>query len=116
MTVAALVALGLAVLNVAGYLLGPELARDRPGGRVLPVVVYSALLLGLAWGLWRTRYWAVVGVQAALVVLIVVFSLLALTARNLLGALLALMVIAAAGTLFWFLVRAMARIQAPRRS
>ena len=44
-----------------------------------------------------------------------IWSLLLMKAESVLGALLALAVIAAAGTMFWFLVKAMARIQMPDR-
>jgi hypothetical protein len=49
------------------------------------------------------------------VFLIVVMSLALMTAENLLGVVVALTIVIAAGALFWFLVKAMARIQMPER-
>ncbi|MDP8944170.1 MAG: hypothetical protein M3N16_08650, partial [Actinomycetota bacterium] len=113
-TVAALVAVALVAVNVALYLLDP---RPDGGGARPPLiagVAYSILLLVTAWGLWRARAWAVLGVQAALVLVIALFSLLVLRAEDPFEAVLALAVIGAAGTLFTYLVKAMARIQMPR--
>jgi hypothetical protein len=79
------------------------------------VALQAVLMLVAAWGMWRARYWAVLGFQAILGILILIFALLATTASNLLGVLVPLTIIIAAGTLFWFLVKAMARIQMPSR-
>jgi hypothetical protein len=53
--------------------------------------------------------------QTLLALTLVVASLQLVTALNLWAALLLVIIIAAAGTLFWFLVKAMARIQMPDR-
>ena len=54
-----------------------------------------------------TSAWAVAGV--------VVFSLLVIRAESVVALLIGLAVIGSAGTLFWFLVKSMARIQMPER-
>jgi hypothetical protein len=72
-------------------------------------------MLTAAWGMWRSRYWAVLGMEAILAILIVILAVLLLKASTLLTALLLLAVIAPAGLLFWKLVKAMARIQMPER-
>ena len=69
----------------------------------------------MAVGLWRARYWAVLGFQTLLALLIVIWSLLLVKAETAVGALLATAIIALAGTMFWFLVKALARIQMPER-
>jgi hypothetical protein len=53
--------------------------------------------------------------EALLGLMIIVFSLLAVMASNIQSALIALAIVVAAGTLFWYLVKAMARIQMPER-
>ena len=68
-----------------------------------------------AWGCFKVRYWAVLGMQALLGLSIVLFCLLLIGAKNVFVALVCLVVIPAAGTLFWFLVKSMARIQMPER-
>jgi len=86
------------------------------GGQRQPlagVIAQSLLMLVIAWGMWRVRYWAVLAMQIVLGVLVVLFSLLAVRAESLPALGLGIAVIAVAGTLFWFLVKAMARIQMP---
>ena len=46
---------------------------------------------------------------------VVIFSLLLIRAESLLAVAIAVVVIGGAGTLFWFLVKSMARIQMPAR-
>jgi hypothetical protein len=65
--------------------------------------------------MWRAQYWAVIGFEVLLGVLLVFAALSLMLASNVQGAVLALAVIALAGPLFWFLIRAMARIQLPER-
>ena len=75
------------------------------------------LLTGLmAWGMWRARYWAVLGFQLILVFLIfsAVFGL-AVQAATVAQVLATLALLAVAGAFFFFMVRAMARIQMPTR-
>jgi len=66
-------------------------------------------------GMWHVQYWAVLGMQALLAVTIVLCALALLTVTKLTAALLVVAIIAVAGTLFWLLVKAMARIQMPPR-
>jgi lipoprotein signal peptidase len=112
-TVAAVIAATLVVANIALALGGYRIHNQRPA---LPgVLVFSVLLAAMAWGLWRARYWAVLGMEALLGLLIVIFALLLATASNVQSVAIALAVIVLAGTLFWKLVRGMARIQMPQR-
>jgi hypothetical protein len=78
-------------------------------------LVYAALMGAMAAGLWLSRYWAVLGFQTLLALLIVIWSLLLIKAETILGAVLALAIVGLAGTMFWFLVKALARIQMPER-
>ena len=112
-TVAAIVAAALGLSNLGFYVAGLEIDGERP--QLFGVLTFSVLLLVAAWGMWRVRYWAVLGMQALLGLLIVILSLVLFTARDVWGALLLLAIILPAGTLFWFMVKAMARIQMPRR-
>ena len=112
-TVAAIAAGLLALSNVIGYAAGFEVSGTR--ARLGDVAVTASLMTVAAVGMWYARYWAVLGFQVILAVLIVLMSLLLFTAENVLSALLALAIIGAAGTLFWFLVKSLARIQMPDR-
>jgi hypothetical protein len=112
-TVAAVVALALALTEVGFALGGWEI---RGGKTAWPgVVLFTLLLLAMAWGLWRARYWAVLGMEALLGLAIILFTLLLPLASNVQAVLISLAVIIPAATLFWFLVKAMARIQMPER-
>jgi hypothetical protein len=112
-TIGALVALGLALANLIAYAAGMEVQGDRPS--IAGIVVYSGLMLLAAYGMWRSKYWAVLGMEALLAIIIIIFSLVALGAASIVAVLIAVVVVGAAGTLFWFLVKAMARIQMPQR-
>ena len=75
-TIGAAVSALIALSILAGYLAGVEVEGDKPR---LAQVLAPALLMGImAWGMWRARYWAVLGFQLLLVFLIfsAVFGLL----------------------------------------
>lgn len=113
-TVAAIVALLSALANTVAYLAGFEVGGERPSA--VYVVLQAAVLLIAAWGMWRVRYWAVLGMQALLALTLISVALFVFVQATLIqAALLTLLVLAPAGALFWFLVRAMARIQMPER-
>jgi hypothetical protein len=110
-TVGALVLALFATANVVWFATGSKI-----GGQHEPRTLAYSVLMGLvAVGMWRVRYWAVVAMQAILTLVIVFFSLIALKASNLQTAGICLAFIVGSGTLFWFLVKAMARIQMPDR-
>ena len=112
-TVAAVVAFLLAIVNLAAGVAGLEIrGREQP---IVGVAAYSAVMLVAAWGMWGSRYWAVLGMEALLGILILIFSGLLIIASNALAVVVCVTVIASAGTLFWFLIKAMARIQMPER-
>ncbi len=112
-TAGAIVAAMLGLVNLGLYVAGFEIDGERP--QVVGVLAFSALMLTAAWGMWHARYWAVLGMQALLGLLIVILSLVLVTAEDVWGVLLILAIIIPAGTLFWFMVKAMARIQMPTR-
>jgi hypothetical protein len=66
-------------------------------------------------GMWRCRYWAVLGFEALLGIAIAFAALSLMVASNVTAVLLCVAIIAVAAPLFWFLIRAMARIQLPAR-
>ena len=72
------------------------------------------LMLVCAAGMWQKRYWAVLGFQAILAIVVLIFSLLLIRASNLLGFAVGLVVVGGGGFLFFKLVRVLSRIQMPR--
>ncbi|MGB7588182.1 MAG: hypothetical protein WBM00_05690 [Solirubrobacterales bacterium] len=107
---------GLIFLSVVvGYLAGGEVNGEKPN---LVQVLVPAIVMGMmAWGLWRARYWAVLGFQFILVILITsaVFGL-AVQAASIGRIAATLGLLAVSGTFFYFMVKAMARIQMPTRT
>jgi len=98
---------------VIAYLAGATVNGERPG---ILQVVPPALLMGvMSFGMWRVRYWAVLGFQAvlALLILAAALGLVGAGSATQLGGNLAL--IAIAGTLFYLMIKALARIQMPER-
>jgi hypothetical protein len=113
-TIGAVLAGLVAISILAGYLAGVEVEGDKPR---LAQVLAPALIMGvMAWGMWRARYWAVLGFQLLLIFLIfsAVFGL-AVQAASVAQFAATLGLLAVAGSLFYFMVKAMARIQMPSR-
>lgn len=110
-TVAAILAACVGLLNVVLYVVGVRVKGSTFAG----TVGVGAVLLLAAVGMWRTRYWAVIGFEVLLGVSCVVAALSLLVASSIGGAVRAGLVLAICGTLFWKLIRAMARIQMPDR-
>lgn len=113
-TIAAVLAALVCLSIVAGYLAGAKVEGSKPH---LAQVLAPALLMGvMAWGMWRARYWAVLGFQLLLVFLILsaTFGLLAQasTAPQIAAT---VGLLAVSGAFFYFMVKAMARIQMPSR-
>ncbi len=113
MTAAALVGALLVVTNIAAAIFG----YDAPGSgnNAAPLLVYTVLLGAMTWGLWHAKYWAVLGMQALLALTMLISGLAAPLASDAISAVLAATVFLASATLFWFLIKAMARIQMPER-
>jgi hypothetical protein len=112
-TIGAFVTIGLVLANVIMYASGLEVRGDRPA--FVGFLAFSALMVTMAWGLWRAKYWAVLGLEALLGLLIVIVGLVGLLSSSLTDVLICLAILIPAGALFWFLIRAMARIQMPQR-
>jgi hypothetical protein len=107
-TVAAIVA------TVLGLLLIAQAALDdaaQTGG----LLVFAAVMFVAAIGMWKAQYWAVLGFEFFLGLTLVFAAVSLMFAGNLLGVVYSLAILAGAGVLFWKLVRAMARIQMPKR-
>ena len=111
---ALLIAIAVCVVLALAVLVGATTIHDlsRRGGSLPGGVLLAAVLALLALGMYRRRYWAVLGFEALLAFQIIVTSLALVVASTLLAAGLCLLSIVLAGWLFWKLVRVMGRIQA----
>jgi hypothetical protein len=111
-TLAAILAAVLGLSNLVLLVVGYEVEGS---GSTAGALIFAALMAAAAIGMWQCRYWAVLGFQALLGIAIVFAALSLMVASNVVAVLLCLAIIAIAGPLFWFLIRAMARIQLPSR-
>jgi hypothetical protein len=113
-TIGAVVAGLIALSILAGYAAGVKVNGEVPK---VPQVLAPAMIMGfMSWGMWRARYWAVLGFQLILVFLIfsAVFGL-AVQAATVAQFAATLGLLAVSGAFFFFMVKAMARIQMPQR-
>ena len=113
--VAAVVALVIALLNLGPLIAGAEIPGIKPKSLLTWTLVVSGLLLVAAGGMWFGLYWAVLGFQAFLALTIITAAISMGAASNVYALVLCVAIIGLASTMFWFLVRAMARIQMPQR-
>jgi hypothetical protein len=75
----------------------------------------AVLFAAMAWGMWRCRYWAVLGFQALLALTMLAAVLGLILVSTVLQAVGNLVVLVISGALFYFMIKAMARIQMPER-
>ncbi len=113
MTISAVVCALIAVANLGLYLAGWDVQGQEP--KLFSTLALCAVLVAAAAGMWRMRYWAVLGFEMLLGIVMIYAALSLLVASNVQGALLAVAVLAASGLLFWKLVRVMARMNLPER-
>jgi hypothetical protein len=116
-TVGAIAAALLAVANLIALAFGYNSGEDTlsPGSNITGSLIAAAVLGLVAYGMWKARYWAVLGMQTLLALTIVVSALGLVQAVNWWAFVLVSIILLASGALFWFLVKAMARIQMPQR-
>ena len=122
-TIGAVVSALIAISSIIGYLAGVEVTKFGSDGieqgegeaPIVSIIAVVALMGVMGYGMWNARYWAVLGFQALLVIVLVAASLGLVGATDWKLAIGTTAVIAGAGTMFFFMVKAMARIQMPER-
>jgi len=96
-----------AVLAIAGV---DASGRDiRPA----PIILFALVFVVMTVGMWRARYWAVLGFQTLLLLVMVASSLGLVQVETVPEAVATVALLAGSATLFYFMIRAMARIQMP---
>ena len=112
-TLGAIVAALISLSVVIAYAAGAEVDGERPN---FAQVAAPAVLMGItAWGMWKARYWAVLGFQTVLLFVILWSAISLVGATDPFRAIGNFLLIGLAGTGFWFMVKALARIQMPDR-
>ena len=114
LTVGALISGLVAASVVIAYLAGAEVNGERPP--ILQVIPSAVVMGTMSFGMWRARYWAVLGFEAVLALLILAAALGLVGAGSVAQLVGNLTLIAIAGTLFYFMIKALARIQMPERA
>lgn len=116
-TVGAVVSGLIAASIVIAWLAGAEVdvgsgeGSEQPNAfQVFPPAILFAVM---AWGMWRSRYWAVLGFEAIMAIIMVGSFITLIAATSAFKAISAAAVLIGAGALFWFTVKALARIQMP---
>jgi hypothetical protein len=113
-TVGAIIAAIVAISIPIGYIAGVEVDGGKP--EFVQVLAPTLIFALMAWGMWKARYWAVLGFQMILVFLLCAAAFgLAIEAASAVQIAANLLLLAVAGTLFVLMVKAMARIQMPSR-
>ena len=116
--VAILVGAGLAALSglvqLILFLVGVRLHTTGLKASAGQTIAFAVLMLLCAGGMLAMRYWAVLGFMALLAIL-VLFAVGGLVkASSVIGAVIALAIVAGGGYLFFKLVRVLSRIQMPK--
>lgn len=112
-TIAASAAMLMAIANVIAFALGDHGDVDDRRGEVAQFVLFTGVLVAAAAGAWKAKYWAVLGIQTILALQVIILFLSITRAESAWVVALFLAIIVASSTLFWYLIRAMARIRMP---
>jgi hypothetical protein len=116
-TIGAVISLLIAASIAIAWLAGVEVrignsdVEEEPNlFQVLPPAILFAVMGA---GMLRARYWAVLGFQAIMAIIMVGAVIALIATTSIFQAVSLVLVLAIAGTLFWFTVKALARIQMP---
>ncbi|HEY8082645.1 MAG TPA: hypothetical protein VIE64_03675 [Solirubrobacterales bacterium] len=99
----------------AGVAAFTDTTVDGQEPAVVPIVAFAVLMTMMTWGMWRARYWAVLGFQMLLVLFLLAGMGGLVSATTVVQALSTGLLLVLSGVLFFFMVKAMARIQMPNR-
>jgi hypothetical protein len=113
-TVGAIVAAVLAVIFTVSAVLA--IAGVDAGDREIrpaPVIAFTIVFWAMAYGMWRSRYWAVLGFQTLLLLMMLASAFGLVVVSSVLQAVGTTLLLLGSALLFYFMIRAMARIQMP---
>lgn len=113
-TIAAIISSLVWLASLVGYLLWDTL-REEQRPALIGTVSFLIVVGAMAYGLWRARYWAVLGFQALLGIVILLSGINLVAAVTVPLAVAAFILMVGSGIIFFFMIRAMARIQMPER-
>jgi len=111
--ISALIALLTGGVQLVLFILGVKLKVAGTHAQAGSTIVFGAIMLICATGVWFKRYWAVLGFMALLGITVTYFVLALIKVSSLLGLAIALAGAGGGGFLFYKLVRVLSRIQMP---
>jgi hypothetical protein len=100
-------------LQLALFIFGVKLKVAGTHAAAGSTIVFGAMMMICAIGMWRLRYWAVLGFMAILGITMMYFALALIKASSILGLAIGVAGVGLCGWLFYKLVRALSRIQMP---
>lgn len=109
--ISAIFALIFTVSAVVAAVTSIEVDGEEPSA--VPLALFAVVLWMMALGMWRARYWAVLGFQMLLVLILLASGLGLVQVSTVLQAIGTVVLLLGSGALFYFMIRAMARIQMP---
>jgi len=119
-TIGAVISLLIALSILIGWLAGAKVQvvgtdlSERPNAfQVFPPAILFAVM---SLGMWRARYWAVLGFEAIMAIIMVGSFITLIAATSVFKAVSAALVLTIAAAMFWFTVKALARIQMPTQA
>jgi hypothetical protein len=113
-TVGAVVAAVLAVIfTVSAVLAAAGVDAGDRDIRPAPVIAFAIVFWAMTVGMWRSRYWAVLGFQTLLLLMMLASAFGLVVVTSVLQAVGTTLLLLGSGALFYFMIRAMARIQMP---
>lgn len=113
-TVGAVVSSLLALVFTASAVLA--IAGVDAGGRDIkpaPIILIAGVFWAMSVGMWRSRYWAVLGFQTVLLLMMLASAVGLVAVSSVLQAVGTTLLLLGSGLLFYFMIRAMGRIQMP---
>jgi hypothetical protein len=111
--VAAILAIVFTVSTAIALAGGVEIDGNEPAPG--PLALIAAALWLMTYGLWKARYWAVLGLQMLLLLVVISSALGLVQVSTIPQAIASVVLLGGSGALFYFTIRAMARIQMPDR-
>lgn len=106
-TVLALIFTVSAVLAIAGVDAGDREIKPAP------IIAFAIVFWVMTAGMWRARYWAVLGFQTLLLLMMLASAFGLVVVASVLQAVGTTLLLLGSAALFYFMIRAMARIQMP---
>ncbi len=113
-TVGAVLAVLSGLVQLILFLVGVKLKANGLHAATGQTIIFGVLMFVCALGMWRMKYWAVLGFMALLAIVILIAVGAVLNPSSTPGGAVAALIVVAGGYLFFKLVRVLSRLQMPK--